>query len=208
MILFNDLKLQYEQIREEIDFAMQKVLSTGRYILGEELDAFEKEFAEYIGADYCVGVASGTDAITLLLMALSIGENDEVITTNLTAFPSIVGIIRSGASPVVVDICTDDGLIDCGKIEERITEKTRAIMPVHLYGQTCNMDRITALADKYGLKYIEEGDIRFVAARVEDALPEIPDADVIVVNPPRTGLSKPVRARLRKLNGCSFLRSA
>ena len=156
MILFNDLKLQYEQIREEIDFAMQKVLSTGRYILGEELDAFEKEFAEYIGTDYCVGVASGTDAITLLLMALNIGENDEVITTNLTAFPSIVGIIRSGATPVVVDICTDDGLIDCGRIEERITERTRAIMPVHLYGQTCDMDRITALADKHGLNVIED----------------------------------------------------
>ena len=156
MILFNDFSLQYEKIKEEIDSALQRVLSSGWYILGKEVQAFEKEFAEYIGVDYCLGVASGTEAIALLLMALNIGENDEVITTNLTAFATIVGIIQAGAMPVVADISMDDGLIDYDKIEKRITTKTKTIIPVHLYGQSCNMDRILKVADKYNLKVIED----------------------------------------------------
>lgn len=156
MILFNDFRLQYDQIKEEIDSSIQRVLNSGRYILGKEVESFEKEFAEYIGVNYCVGVASGTEAIALLLMALNIGGNKEVITTNLTAFATITGIMQSGAVPVVSEVSIVDGLIDCDRIEERITSKTKAIVPVHLYGQSCDMDRILKIAAEYNLKVVED----------------------------------------------------
>lgn len=156
MILFNNFKRQYKSIKEEIDLAIKRVLESGWFILGKEVRNFELEFAKYIGVYYCMGVASGTDAITLSLVSLGIGRGDEVITTNLTAFPTITGIMQSGATPVVVDIGIKNGLIDCEKIEKKITPKTKVIIPVHLYGQSCDMNRIMKIANFYDLKVVED----------------------------------------------------
>lgn len=156
MILFDNFKVQYKNIKKEINEAIQRVLDSGCFILGKEVESFEIEFAEYIGTRYCAGVASGTDAITLSLMALEIGNRDEVITTNMTAFPTITGILQTGAIPVVVDIFRKDGLIDYNKIEKKINSKTKAIVPVHLYGQSCDMDNILKIARKHKIKIIED----------------------------------------------------
>jgi dTDP-4-amino-4,6-dideoxygalactose transaminase len=156
MILFNDFKKSYFKIKPEIDEAISRVLNSGWFILGKETEQFETNFARYLNAKYCVGVANGTEAIALALMAYDIGEGDEVITTNLTAFPTITGILQAGAIPVVVDINEADGLLDCSKIEGKITKKTKAIVPVHLYGQSCDMDPIVELAKQYQLKIIED----------------------------------------------------
>lgn len=156
IIRFDNFKAQYAHIREEIDTAVHRVLDSGWFILGKELESFEKEFAQYIGCNYCVGVGNGTDAITLSLMALGIGRGDEVITPNMTAFPTISGIMKAGAAPVVTDICFEDGLMDVTKIAAKINKNTKAIMPVHLYGQSCDMDPICELARQYGLHVVED----------------------------------------------------
>lgn len=156
MILFNDLSIETGILKKEINTAIQKVLDSGWFILGKELDAFECNFANYIGSRFCIGVASGTEAIALALMAHDIGEGDEVITTNLTAFPTITGILQSGAKPVVVDIISANGLIDFRKIQAGITKNTKAIVPVHLYGQSCKLDEIIGIAEKNHLFVIED----------------------------------------------------
>ena len=156
MILFHDFKKHYHAHKNEFDTAVRNVFESGRFILGEQLRTFEKEFAQYIGVKYCVGVASGTEAIALSLMALGIGNEDEVITTNVTAFPTITGILQAPARPVVVDINVGDGLINCKKIESKITKKTKAIVAVHLYGQCCDMKPLRALARNHNLRLIED----------------------------------------------------
>jgi len=156
MILLNDFKRQYTGIKQDIDAAVSRVLESGWYILGKELDLFEKEFASWLGVPYCAGVASGTEAIALSLMALGIGKGDEVITSCFTAFPTITGIMQAGATPVPADVNPDDGLIDPAQIEKKITKKTKAIIPVHLYGQSCNMTRIMKLASDHGLFVVED----------------------------------------------------
>lgn len=156
MIRFDNFNVQYAALKKEIDEAVHKVLASGWFIMGKELEAFEAEFAAYIGCPYCIGVASGTDAIALSLMVLDIGSGDEVITTNMTAFPTIAGIMQTNATPVVVDISYDDGLINTAEIEKRITPHTKAIVPVHLYGQSCDMDPICEIAQKYNLKVVED----------------------------------------------------
>lgn len=156
MILFNDFSRETLVLKKEINDAIQKVLDSGWFILGKELEAFEHNFAEYIGTRYCIGVASGTEAIALALMAFNIGSGDEVITTNLTAFPTITGILQSGAKPVVVDVFSSNGLIDYQKIQAKITKHTKAIVPVHLYGQSCNLDEIQKIIVKNDLFVIED----------------------------------------------------
>ncbi|HEY3370935.1 MAG TPA: DegT/DnrJ/EryC1/StrS family aminotransferase [Prolixibacteraceae bacterium] len=156
MILFNDFSLEPPHIKQEIQQAIQKVVDSGWFILGKELESFESAFARYIGTRYCIGVASGTEAIALALMAYGIGEGDEVITTNMTAYPTITGILQSGAQPVVVDIFGDTGLIDYRKIEEKISPKTKAIVPVHLYGQSCQLEEIKNIAQRNNLQVIED----------------------------------------------------
>lgn len=156
MILFNDFSKEPEELKQEIHQAIQRVVDSGWFILGKELEAFESAFADYIGSRYCVGVASGTEAIALALMAHDIGPGDEVITTNLTAYPTITGILQSGARPVVVDIFSKNGLIDYTRIEEKITPRTAAIVPVHLYGQGCQMEEIKAIASRNNLIVIED----------------------------------------------------
>jgi dTDP-4-amino-4,6-dideoxygalactose transaminase len=156
MILFNDLKRETEPFREEILRAVSRVLDSGWFILGKEVESFESNFAGYIGSRYCVGVASGTEAIALALMAYGIGKGDEVITSNLTAYPTITGIMQSGAKPVVADIESSTGLIDPFGIETKITPLTKAVVPVHLYGQSCDLDVIAEIAERHGLIMIED----------------------------------------------------
>ena len=156
MIPFNNFKRQYRSIEKELTSAIHRVLESGWYVLGKEVQSFEKEFSSFIDVKYCVGVASGTEAIALALMANDIGTNDEVITTSVTAFPTITGIYQSGAKAIVIDVLDGDGLMDSAKIEKKITSKTKAIVPVHLYGQSCDMDAILKIAKKHNLVVIED----------------------------------------------------
>lgn len=156
MILFNEFKRQYSLIKEEVNEAIKRVLESGWYILGKEGEAFEKEFSDYLSIGYCVGVANGTEAIALSLMAVGVEHGDEVITTNMTAFPTITAIMQIGAIPVVVDVNSNDALIDVSKIEEKITSKTKAIMPVHLYGQSCDIDAIQEICQNNNISLVED----------------------------------------------------
>ncbi len=156
MIPFSDLKLQYLPIKEEIDAAVERVLTSGWFILGREVEAFEQEFAAYVGAGYGVGVGSGTDALQLALLACEVGPGDEVITVSHTAVATVAAIELTGARPVFVDIDQSSYTMDPSQLEEKITRATKALVPVHLYGQVADMDPILATARKYGLKVIED----------------------------------------------------
>jgi dTDP-4-amino-4,6-dideoxygalactose transaminase len=156
VVRFDNFQEQYIFLKEEIDRAVHRVLESGWFILGKELEAFEAEFAHYIGCRFCAGAANGTDAIALALMAMDIGRDCEVITSDMTAFPTIAGIMKAGATPVTADISREDGLIDVREIEKKISPRTKAIIPVHLYGQSCDMDKIMELARAYGLEVIED----------------------------------------------------
>ena len=151
-----DLKAQYGSIKTEIDAAVKKVADAQDFILGEEVLSLEREVAAYCGTKYGIGVASGTDALILALKALDIGPGDEVITTPFTFFATAESISIVGAKPVFADIDPKTYNIDPLLIEAKITKKTRAIMPVHLYGQCADMDPIMDIAKKHGLKIIED----------------------------------------------------
>jgi dTDP-4-amino-4,6-dideoxygalactose transaminase len=153
---FLDLKRQYASIKEEMDQAISNVLSHAKFIMGPEVKAFEEKAAEYCGAKSAVGVASGTDALLLSLRACEVGPKDEVITTGFSFFATAGVITRLGATPVCVDIDPETYNIDPAKIEEKITSKTKAIMPVHLYGQCADMDPIMQIAQKHNLKVVED----------------------------------------------------
>jgi len=155
-ILLVDLQAQYRSIQSEVSIAIQTVLNHGGYILGPEVLAFENNFASFCGSRHCVGVASGTDAIHLILRAFEIGPGDEVILPAFTFIATALGVTQAGASPVLVDVRSDDALINADLIESAITPRTKAIMPVHLYGRCCDMDAINALATKYNLKVVED----------------------------------------------------
>ncbi len=156
MIYRCDLTKQYERFRGEIDEAIRRVLGSGRYVLAGEDEAFEKEFAAYCGARFCVGVASGTDALHLALRAIGIGPGDEVITTPFTSVPTHSAIVWTGATLRFADIDPETFCIDPAKIEAAITPKTKAIMPVHLFGQSAEMDAIMDIARRRRLKVIED----------------------------------------------------
>ena len=145
MIWRCDLVPQYEAYREEIHAAIARVLPTGRYILAGEVAAFEKEFAGYIGVQHGVGVANATDGLTLALMALGVGPGDEVITTPFTAIPTGSAIVDAGAKPVFVDICSDTFLMNPDKVAAAITPRTKAIMPVHIFGNVLDVPRLREL---------------------------------------------------------------
>ena len=146
---------QYLDIEFEVDKAIKKVLKSGNYILGEEVEKFEQSFANYIGTEYCVGLNSGTDALFLSLKALGVGEGDEVITTSNTFIATISTIVHCGAKPILVDV-GEDGLIDLIQVERAITIKTKAVMPIHLEGKVSDMKRINTIAEKYNLYVIED----------------------------------------------------
>jgi len=149
-----DLKTQYDSIRDEIDDAIRRVVQSGQFILGSEVKAFEEEIAAYCGTKYAVGVASGTDALHVALLACGIKGGDEVITTPFTFIATAESIAKCGAKPVFADIDSKTYNIDPSQIEVRITNKTKAILPVHLYGQPAAMERILELARKHNLKVI------------------------------------------------------
>ena len=151
-----DLKAQYRSIKTEVDAAVKKVIEAQDFILGEEVREFEKEIAGYCSVKYGVGVASGTDALILALRALDIGSGDEVIVPPFTFFASAEAVSIVGAKPVFVDIDPATYNIDPRLIEKNITKRTKAIMPVHLYGQCADMDPILAIAKKRGLKVVED----------------------------------------------------
>ena len=156
MIPFVDLKREYAEIKGEINNVIQRVLERQWFILGEELERFEKEFAKYIGVKHAIGVNSGSDALYLAIKALSIGKGSEVITVSHTFISTVDAIIRNGAKPVFVDIDPETYTIDVNQIEKKITKGTKAIIPVHLYGHPADMDPIMEIAEKYGLYVIED----------------------------------------------------
>ncbi len=151
-----DLKAQYNSIKAEIDVAMNRVLEHGQFILGPEVKAFEEEMAAYCGTKYAVGVASGTDALHLALLACGIKPGDEVITTPFTFIATAESIAKCGAKPVFADIDLKTYNIDPAQIEYKISKKTKAILPVHLYGQPAAMERILDIARQHNLKVIED----------------------------------------------------
>ena len=151
-----DLKRQYQSIKTQVDDALKRVIDNTAFILGKEVEDFEKNFAQFCTANYCVALSSGTDAIHLALEALSIGPGDEVIIPANTFIATALGVSYSGATPVPVDCDPEDYNIDVSKIEATINSRTKAIMPVHLYGQMCNMDEIMEIAAKYHLYVVED----------------------------------------------------
>ncbi len=151
-----DLKAQYLSFKGEIDDAIRATVEGGQFILGREVKALEEELATYLGVGYAVGVASGTDALLLALLACGVAPGDEVITTPFTFIATAETISRCGATPVFVDIDPKTYNIDTTRIEARISKKTKAILPVHLYGQPADMDTILQLARKYDIRVIED----------------------------------------------------
>lgn len=156
-IPFLDLNATYLEIQSGIDAAIQRVLDSGWYVLGEEVDAFECEYAAYCEAKYCVGVANGLDALHLALLALGVGAGDEVIVPSNTYIATWLAVSQCGATPVPVEPDAATYNIDPARIEAAITPHTKAILPVHLYGQPADMDPILAIARKHGLKVLEDG---------------------------------------------------
>lgn len=169
MIPILDLKRQYDQIGKEIEKEVVEVLRSGSYILGKHNKALEEDLADYVGVKHAVALNSGTDALHLALRALDIGEGDEVISVAFTfvATTEAIGIV--GARPVFVDIDKDTFNIDAEKIENAITPKTKAIIPVHLYGQPCNMDVIMEIAQKHNL-YVIEDCCQAIGAKYKDQM--------------------------------------
>lgn len=154
-IPFNNFKKKYQNQKRQIDQAMLRVLQRGIFILGQEVRSFEKEFASYLGVKYAIGVASGTDAITLSLKALGVGQNDEVIIP-ANSYPTAFAVAASGASIRLVDVDSLSLTIDPLEIERAITKNTRAIIPVHLYGRAANLLPVMKIAKKHKLFVLED----------------------------------------------------
>lgn len=149
-------KAQYLAHKDEIDAAIARVLASGRYILGQECAAFERELAEYIGVRFAIGVGSGTEALHLALAACGLGPGDEVIAPAQTAVASVAAIELTGATPVLVDIDPLSFNLDPNRLEAAITPRTRAVIPVHLYGQAADLEPILSIARRHGLRVIED----------------------------------------------------
>jgi UDP-2-acetamido-2-deoxy-ribo-hexuluronate aminotransferase len=155
-IPFVDVSAQYRAYRGEIDSAMQDVVSSGRFILGPVVEALEEELAKYVGAKHCIACSSGTDALLLAFLALGVDRGDEIITTPFTFFATGEVIRLLGATPVFVDIDERSYNIDASLVEAAITDRTRAIVPVGLFGQTADMDAIRAIAKRHDLPVVED----------------------------------------------------
>ncbi|CAN5127555.1 DegT/DnrJ/EryC1/StrS family aminotransferase [soil metagenome] len=155
-IPFVNLKFQYKFIKPSIDAAIRRVVLSQDFILGSELDSFEKEFATYLGVNYVVGVNSGTDGLVLALLALGIGKGDEVITPANSYVATTTAIVFVGAKPILVDCDPDTYQIDVKKVEKAVTKKTKAILPVHLYGSPAELDQLQTIANRYKLFLIED----------------------------------------------------
>lgn len=157
MIPFVDLRSQYHQLKEEIDGAIARVLDHGQYIMGPEVAEMEQALAAYTGSEHCIAVSSGTEALLISLMALGIGPGDEVIIPAFTFAATAEVVVLAGATPVLVDIEPHTCNVDAALIEAAITQRTKAIMPVSLYGQLADMQEINALAERHELAVIEDG---------------------------------------------------
>ncbi|HET7144259.1 MAG TPA: DegT/DnrJ/EryC1/StrS family aminotransferase [Anaerolineales bacterium] len=155
-IPFLDMKKPYQEIKEELDAAYQRVMESGWYIMGKELEAFEDEFAAYCGARFCIGVGNGLEALHLILRAYGIGEGDEVIVPSNTYIATWLAVSQVGAIPVPVEPLENTYNLDPQRVQSALTARTRAILPVHLYGLLADMDPLLALADQYNLKVIED----------------------------------------------------
>jgi dTDP-3-amino-3,4,6-trideoxy-alpha-D-glucose transaminase len=155
-IPFNSLLPAYDLIAAEIETAVTRVLRSGSYILGSELESFEASFASYLGVKHAIGVASGTDAIELALRAADVGTGDEVITVSHTAVPTVCAVERAGATPVLVDIDPTTYTIDPRQVEAAITTRTAAILPFHLYGRPADMTALESIAKQHGLLLVED----------------------------------------------------
>jgi UDP-2-acetamido-2-deoxy-ribo-hexuluronate aminotransferase len=153
---FIDLKTQYRRLKDSVDARIAKVLEHGQYVMGPEVAELEQRLAEYVGSRHCIGVASGTDALLIALMALDIGPGDEVVTVPFTFFAAAEMIALIGARPVFVDVDRRTYNLDVDKLEAAITPRTKAIMPVSLYGQCPDIDAINAIAKRHGLPVIED----------------------------------------------------
>jgi dTDP-4-amino-4,6-dideoxygalactose transaminase len=156
IVPFVDLQAQYQSIKEEIDEAIARVLASTAFVLGREVEAFEAAFAEYVGAKFCIGVGSGTAAIQLALMASGLSSGDEVIVPANSFFATAEAVSTAGATPVFVDSDPVSYTIDVSSIEAAITKRTRAVMPVHLYGQAADLDTIFDIAARHKLLVIED----------------------------------------------------
>jgi len=156
MILCANPSAQFQSHQAEIEDAVLRVMRGNRYILGEEVEALEQEFASYIGATDAIGVANGTDAIELVLRAMGIGHGDEVITVSHTAVATVAGIESAGATPVLVDVDPDYYTMNPDQLEEVFSPRTKAVMPVHLYGQPVDLERIMSFCQKHKLIMVED----------------------------------------------------
>ncbi|RKP50854.1 DegT/DnrJ/EryC1/StrS family aminotransferase [Trinickia fusca] len=156
MVPFLDLSAGYQELKTELDAAYRRVMDSSWFILGREVEAFEKEFARFCGVEHCIGVGNGLDALSLIVRALDIGPGDEVIVPSNTFIATWLAVTHAGATPVPVEPDPSTHNIDPARIAEAITPRTKAIMPVHLYGQSADMEPILALARERGLKVIED----------------------------------------------------
>lgn len=157
MIPFLDLRAGYDELRPEIDAAISRVLDSGMYILGEEVAAFEREYAAYCGCKHAIGVANGLDALHLALRAMGVGPGDEVIVPSNTYIATWLAVSQCGATPVPVEPVEGTSNLDPARVEAAITTRTKAILPVHLYGQPADLDPILAIAARHGLRVLEDG---------------------------------------------------
>lgn len=164
MLNFIDLETQQKRIKQNIDANIQKVLSHGKYILGPEVAELEEKLAAYTGAKYCITCANGTDALQIALMALGIGPGDEVITPGFTYIATAETVALLGAKPVYVDVHENTYNLNAELLEAAITDKTKAIIPVSLYGQCADFDAINTIASKHGITVIEDGAQSFGAS--------------------------------------------
>lgn len=155
-IPFLDMKAQYEELRSEFDLAYHRVMESGWYILSDEVRSFEQEFADYIGVRHCIGVGNGLEALQLILLAFGIGEGDEVIVPANTYIASWLAVSYTGARPIPVEPEPGTYNIDPARVERAISKRTRAIMPVHLYGQPSDMEAICQVANRHGLQVVED----------------------------------------------------
>ena len=153
---FLDLRREYKTLKKDIDSALSRVVSSGNYILGQEVQEFEKTFAKYIGVKYAIGVGSGTEALQLALLASGVKSGDEVITAANTCGPTISAIMAAGAVPVLIDVDPQNYCLNVSEVARKITRKTKAIVPVHLYGQVVDLNPIMDLSKQYSVSIIED----------------------------------------------------
>lgn len=153
---FLDLTLQHQALRTEISAAVERTLDRGDFILGAPLEEFEREFARYCDCEHAVGLSSGTAALHLALVALGVGAGDEVVTVPNSFIATVEAILYTGATPVLVDVDPDTFTLDPSQFERAITPRTKAVVPVHLYGQPCDMESILAIASRHGIAVVED----------------------------------------------------